>query len=169
MSDLPSFAELPAKPGNPARSSWGLWGDDDELGCLNLLTAERTAAAAALVRTGQLFSMNAPLDWPSPSFAGPTGTRQAPDHVVLTSDNPRFEDPMRIINDVLAGMDGDGGSYEVVPDRVQAIEHAISEADPGDVVVIAGKGHEAYQLVRGDRLPFSDVRIAEAAIRKAGA
>jgi UDP-N-acetylmuramoyl-L-alanyl-D-glutamate--2,6-diaminopimelate ligase len=95
--------------------------------------------------------------------------RELADHVFITSDNPRFEDPMRIINDVLAGMEGEGASYDVVPDRAQAIESAIAEADPGDVIVIAGKGHEAYQLVRGEQLPFSDVRAAEAAIRKVGA
>jgi UDP-N-acetylmuramoyl-L-alanyl-D-glutamate--2,6-diaminopimelate ligase len=95
--------------------------------------------------------------------------REMSDHVFVTSDNPRYEDPMRIINDVLAGMDGEGAAYEVVPDRAEAIERAIAEADAGDVVVIAGKGHEPYQLVRGDRLPFSDVRAAEAAIRKVNA
>jgi len=95
--------------------------------------------------------------------------RELADRVFVTSDNPRFEDPMSIINDVLAGMEGNGAAYEVVPDRAEAIERAIAEADPGDVVVIAGKGHEPYQLVRGDRLPFSDVRTAEAAIRKVGA
>ena len=95
--------------------------------------------------------------------------RQLADHVVVTTDNPRFEDPMRIINDVLAGMQGDGASYDVVPDRGEAIERAIAEADPGDVIIIAGKGHEAYQLIRGQQLPFSDVIAAEAAIRKVGA
>lgn len=91
------------------------------------------------------------------------------DHVVVTSDNPRFEDPMRIINDVLAGMQREGASYDVVPDRREAIERAIAEADPGDVIIIAGKGHEAYQLIRGEQLPFSDVEAAVAAIRKVGA
>ena len=85
MGARPRYHEL------PDGSAWGVFGADDQLGCLNLLTAERTAAAAALVRTGQLFSMNAPLDWPSPSFAGPTGTRQAPDHVVLTFPGGRDE------------------------------------------------------------------------------
>jgi UDP-N-acetylmuramoyl-L-alanyl-D-glutamate--2,6-diaminopimelate ligase len=95
--------------------------------------------------------------------------RELADHVVLTSDNPRFEDPQSIIADVLAGMGGDGATYTVMPDRAAAIENAIALAEPGDVVVIAGKGHEAYQLVRGERLPFSDVTTAQAAIRKVGA
>ena len=95
--------------------------------------------------------------------------RELADHVVLTNDNPRFEDPQRIVDDVLAGLEGDGASYTVVLDRALAIENAIAEAEPGDVVVIAGKGHESYQLVRDERLPFSDVSTAEAAIRKVGA
>jgi kynurenine formamidase len=70
MTDLPSFAQLPAKPGNPARSSWGLWGDDDELGCLNLLTPERITAAARLVRKGAIFALNLRIDRPDPPLYG---------------------------------------------------------------------------------------------------
>jgi hypothetical protein len=70
MADLPSFAELPAKPGKPARSAWGLWGDDDELGCLNLLTPERIAAAAKLVQKGAVFSLNLRIDQPDPPLYG---------------------------------------------------------------------------------------------------
>jgi kynurenine formamidase len=85
MSNRPSYRDL------PDGSAWGVFGADDQLGCLNLLTDERTAAAAALVRTGQLFSMNAPLDWPSPGFVGPTGTRQPPDHVLMQWPGGRDE------------------------------------------------------------------------------
>jgi hypothetical protein len=77
MPRRPPYREL------NAGSAWGVFGGDDQFGCLNLLTAARTAAAAALVRSGRLFSLNAPLDWPRPHFAGPTGTRQPPGHVVL--------------------------------------------------------------------------------------
>ncbi|HEY8766393.1 MAG TPA: cyclase family protein [Dehalococcoidia bacterium] len=70
MTDLLSFAQLPAKPGNPAHSSWGLWGDDDELGCLNLLTPERIAAAARLVRKGAVFALNLRIDRPDPPLYG---------------------------------------------------------------------------------------------------
>jgi len=93
--------------------------------------------------------------------------RRMSDVAIVTSDNPRFEDPARIIADVLAGVtDERGGDYESIPDREAAIERGIALAKPGDVVVIAGKGHEAYQLVRGERLPFSDVDAATAALRK---
>jgi kynurenine formamidase len=77
VAGRPRYDEL------PDGSAWGVFGADDALGCLNLLTARRLGAAAKLVRSGLLFSLNAPLDWPSPGFAGPTGTRQAPEHVVL--------------------------------------------------------------------------------------
>jgi kynurenine formamidase len=77
VTERPRYSDL------PDGSAWGYYGPDDQLGCLNLLTPQRLTASAALVRTGQLFSLNAPLDWPSPHFAGPTGTRQPPEHVVL--------------------------------------------------------------------------------------
>jgi kynurenine formamidase len=70
MPDLPSYAELPVREGAPPASSWGLWGDDDELGCLNLLTPERIAAAAKLVRKGAVFALNLRIDRPEPPLYG---------------------------------------------------------------------------------------------------
>jgi kynurenine formamidase len=70
MGDLPSFAELPAKPGNPPHSAWGLWGANDEFGCLNLLTPERIAAAAKLVQKGMVFPLNLRIDRPEPPLYG---------------------------------------------------------------------------------------------------
>lgn len=85
----------------------------------------------------------------------------AADYAVVTSDNPRTEDPDAIIADVLAGMTGaDPARYAVQPDRRLAIAHAISEAGPGDSILIAGKGHEDYQLVGDAVLPFDDVKVA---------
>jgi UDP-N-acetylmuramoyl-L-alanyl-D-glutamate--2,6-diaminopimelate ligase len=86
---------------------------------------------------------------------------------VLTSDNPRDEDPMAIISEVRAGMvpGGDRGSVLIVePDRRAAIRRALDEAGTGDVVVIAGKGHETYQEVAGERHPFNDVDEARQAL-----
>jgi UDP-N-acetylmuramoyl-L-alanyl-D-glutamate--2,6-diaminopimelate ligase len=77
------------------------------------------------------------------------------DVVIVTDDNPRNEDPQAIVAQVLSGM-RDAGAAVVVGDRREAIHHALAEAEPGDVVVIAGKGHEDYQLVRGEVRPFSD-------------
>ncbi len=83
------------------------------------------------------------------------------DEVWITSDNPRNEDPRHIIDDILAGT---GGKPRVEPDRARAIFEAIGGAHHGDVVVIAGKGHEEYQEVAGERLLFSDVAVARKAL-----
>jgi UDP-N-acetylmuramoyl-L-alanyl-D-glutamate--2,6-diaminopimelate ligase len=85
------------------------------------------------------------------------------DLAIVTSDNPRSEDPMAIINDVVKGIYTN--NYRVVPDRAKAIEHAIAVAEPGDTVLLAGKGHEEYQIVGDEKLPFSDREAAERAIR----
>ena len=70
------------------------------------------------------------------------------DLVVLTSDNPRGEDPLRIINDVVVGLQKSNAKYRIEPDREQAIAAAFEEARPGDIVLLAGKGHETYQVLR---------------------
>lgn len=70
IEKLPSFDELPVKPGNPARSAWGLWGDEDEVGTINLLTPERVAAAAKLVQSGKVFPLNWELELPNPPLFG---------------------------------------------------------------------------------------------------
>lgn len=77
------------------------------------------------------------------------------DVVYVTDDNPRGEDPSAIVTQVLAGMQSPDAA-RVVPDRAEAIRQAIGEAEPGDVVVVAGKGHEDYQLVGHESRPFSD-------------
>ncbi len=79
------------------------------------------------------------------------------DHVIVTSDNPRSEEPLAIIQDVLQGA---GLDVEVDPDRRSAIERAIHVAEPGDVVVIAGKGHEQGQEIAGTVHPFDDRSVA---------
>ncbi|MDQ1314673.1 MAG: UDP-N-acetylmuramoyl-L-alanyl-D-glutamate--2,6-diaminopimelate ligase [Pseudomonadota bacterium] len=83
------------------------------------------------------------------------------DEVWITSDNPRNEDPRHIIDDILAGI---GGKPRVEPDRARAIFEAIGGAHRGDVVLVAGKGHEDYQEIAGERLPFSDVVMAKKAL-----
>jgi UDP-N-acetylmuramoyl-L-alanyl-D-glutamate--2,6-diaminopimelate ligase len=88
------------------------------------------------------------------------------DEVWVTSDNPRNEDPRHIIDDILAGTGGarTGHPVHVEPDRARAIFEAIGGAHHGDVVLIAGKGHEDYQESAGERLPFSDVAVARKAL-----
>ncbi|HLS87704.1 MAG TPA: UDP-N-acetylmuramoyl-L-alanyl-D-glutamate--2,6-diaminopimelate ligase [Burkholderiales bacterium] len=88
------------------------------------------------------------------------------ERVVLTSDNPRSEDPIAIIGAIAEGMDA---LPEVEPDRSRAIEQALAQSDPADVVLIAGKGHESYQEFAGRRLPFSDREAVLAAAAKMGA
>lgn len=90
---------------------------------------------------------------------------QLADRVVVTSDNPRSEDPASITDDVVAGIRGD---HLLVLDRAQAIATAIQGAAPGDTVLIAGKGHEDYQEVAGQRLPFSDRDHAVAQLSSRG-
>jgi UDP-N-acetylmuramoyl-L-alanyl-D-glutamate--2,6-diaminopimelate ligase len=80
------------------------------------------------------------------------------DAVVVTSDNPRHEDVRKIIDDIVAGMDG---NYHIEEDRAAAIEQAIAGASMGDVVLVAGKGHEEYQQIGDIRLPFSDAEVAQ--------
>jgi UDP-N-acetylmuramoyl-L-alanyl-D-glutamate--2,6-diaminopimelate ligase len=89
------------------------------------------------------------------------------DHVVVTSDNPRGEEPEAIIAEILEGvrdLDPHGQRHESEIDRARAIRRAVSLAQPGDMVIIAGKGHETYQLVAGRRLDFDDRAHARQAI-----
>jgi UDP-N-acetylmuramoyl-L-alanyl-D-glutamate--2,6-diaminopimelate ligase len=76
------------------------------------------------------------------------------DHIILTDDNPRHEDPAAIINDIAAGIKG--GEFKVLSDRAEAIDYAITQAAANDVVLVAGKGHEDYQQVGDEKSHFSD-------------
>jgi UDP-N-acetylmuramoyl-L-alanyl-D-glutamate--2,6-diaminopimelate ligase len=90
------------------------------------------------------------------------------DFVIVTSDNPRTEDPLKIIEDIVAGLP-DGAAYEVIPDRGLAIERAVAASSPGDVIVIAGKGHEDYQIVGETRTHFDDREVVRKAFGAANA
>lgn len=96
------------------------------------------------------------------SLMGAVASRLA-DGAIVTSDNPRGEDERAIIDEIIAGM---GANYHVCGDRAAAIDSAIRQARPQDVVLIAGKGHEAYQEIRGVKLPFSDVEVAQRILRE---
>ncbi len=87
------------------------------------------------------------------------------DRLVLTDDNPRGEDPARIVAEIRAGIPS-GASVTVIHDRWAAIAHALRRAAPGDVVLVAGKGHEREQEVAGARRPFSDRHVVEALLRE---
>jgi UDP-N-acetylmuramoyl-L-alanyl-D-glutamate--2,6-diaminopimelate ligase len=93
---------------------------------------------------------------------GEVATRLA-HHAVVTSDNPRSENPRSIIDAIVAGAHP---NYSTEPDRAAAIAHALYDARPGDVVLVAGKGHEAYQEVEGVHLPFDDAEVARELLRR---
>ena len=85
---------------------------------------------------------------------------QLSDQVFLTSDNPRFEEPAAILQEMQAGVPvADAGRVMVVADRRAAIEQGVAAAGPGDIVLVAGKGHETYQEVRGVKAPFDDKAV----------
>ncbi len=90
------------------------------------------------------------------------------DFVVLTSDNPRSEDPLAIINDALVGLRRTDVRHVVEPDRTAAIRKAIGEASAGDVVVLAGKGHESYQILKDRTIDFDDRDVARGILRGFG-
>lgn len=90
------------------------------------------------------------------------------DFVVLTSDNPRSEDPLAIIEDALDGLRRHSTPYCVEPDRARAIRVILEQARPGDIVIIAGKGHETYQVLKDGAIPFDDREVARRALRELG-
>ena len=85
------------------------------------------------------------------------------DRIVLTHDNPRTEDPQQILDDILSGFNAAGrAKLTIEPDRRAAIEAAIAAAGAGDIVVLAGKGHEDYQVIGSTKHHFDDVEVAAA-------
>jgi UDP-N-acetylmuramoyl-L-alanyl-D-glutamate--2,6-diaminopimelate ligase len=90
------------------------------------------------------------------------------DFVVLTSDNPRSEDPLDIMNDVLVGLRRKDTPCLAEPDRAMAIRRAIEEARPGDIIILAGKGHETYQVLKDRTIPFDDREVARDVLRGFG-
>ena len=90
------------------------------------------------------------------------------DFVVLTSDNPRSEDPLAIMNDAMVGLNRSDTPHKAEPDRERAIRLAIESAEPGDVVILAGKGHETYQILRDGPIPFDDREVARRVLQAYG-
>ena len=124
------------------------------------LAVLREAAAA---RGGQLacvFGCGGERDPGKRPQMGAIAERLA-DRVTVTNDNPRREDPQAIIDGVLAGM---RQTPRIQPDRARAIADAVRQADPRDVILLAGKGHEPYQEIAGVRHPFSDLEVARSAL-----
>jgi UDP-N-acetylmuramoyl-L-alanyl-D-glutamate--2,6-diaminopimelate ligase len=145
----------------------------------NLLEPARPRAAGRVIR---VFGCGGDRDRAKRPLMGAVAARQS-DLVIVTSDNPRSEDPDQIIDEIKRGivMPADrtppnaprapaSTPYLAISDRRAAIDRAVREARPGDLVLIAGKGHEKYQVIGDRTLPFDDVEVARAALarRRAG-
>lgn len=88
------------------------------------------------------------------------------DLAILTADNPDYEDPMNVINDIAESFEGSSCEVIKIADREEAIRYAIRNAQEGDMIVFAGKGHEKYQLINGEKLPFDEIAIAKEEAQK---
>lgn len=138
---------------------------DDALRNLTALARELVSAAKGRVLT--VFGCGGDRDRKKRPLMGEAAGRGS-NFVVLTSDNPRSEDPLAIINDAVVGLQKTGVKYSVEADRRKAIALAIGEARPGDIVLLAGKGHEKVQITREGAVPFDDLEVAREALRAAG-
>ncbi len=127
---------------------------------------ERILSSARELTSGRLISLfgcGGDRDRGKRPLMGEISSRLA-DISVVTSDNPRSEDPLDIIDEILKGIPADAHK-EVLPDRAEAIMRAFKIAEPGDVVIIAGKGHEDYQIIGGERKHFDDAETARRILR----
>ncbi len=140
---------------------------DDALRNLTALAREFVSRGGGTARVVTVFGCGGDRDRAKRPLMGEAAGCGS-DFVVLTSDNPRSEDPRAIINDALVGLQRTGVKYAVEVDRHKAIGLAIAEAHPGDIVLLAGKGHEKVQVSREGSLPFDDVEVAREALRSAG-
>jgi UDP-N-acetylmuramoyl-L-alanyl-D-glutamate--2,6-diaminopimelate ligase len=140
---------------------------DDALRNLTVLARQFVHQAGQKGRVLTLFGCGGDRDRNKRPLMGEAAGRGS-DLVFLTSDNPRSEDPIAIINDALVGLQKSGVKYKIEPDRRTAIALAIQEAGAGDIVLLAGKGHEKVQITRAGSQPFDDVEVAREALSGAG-
>jgi UDP-N-acetylmuramoyl-L-alanyl-D-glutamate--2,6-diaminopimelate ligase len=138
---------------------------DDALRNLTALARQITGASGGRVLT--LFGCGGDRDRTKrPKMGQAAGAGS--DYIVATSDNPRSEEPLAILAEIEPGLKASGVRYIVEPDRAVAIRLALKEAHPGDVVLLAGKGHEKEQIVGFTAIPFDDVEIALSALGEMG-
>ena len=140
---------------------------DDALRNLTAIAREFVSQHGRTGRVITLFGCGGDRDRTKRPLMGEAAGRGS-DFVVLTSDNPRSEDPRAIMNDALVGLQRSGAKYSMEPDRRAAIALAIREAAPGDIVLLAGKGHEKVQVTQAGPRPFDDVEVARAVLSQAG-
>jgi UDP-N-acetylmuramoyl-L-alanyl-D-glutamate--2,6-diaminopimelate ligase len=138
---------------------------DDALRNLTALARQMTEQSGGRVIT--LFGCGGDRDRTKrPRMGEAAGARS--DFVMATSDNPRTEDPLAILSEIEPGLKRSGVRYTIEPDRTAAIRLALKEAAAGDVVLIAGKGHEKEQILAGGAVPFDDAEIATQTLTELG-
>jgi UDP-N-acetylmuramoyl-L-alanyl-D-glutamate--2,6-diaminopimelate ligase len=140
---------------------------DDALRNLTALAREFVSHSGGASRVLTVFGCGGDRDRAKRPLMGEAAGRGS-DFVVLTSDNPRSEDPCAIINDAVVGLQKTGVKSIIEVDRRKAIALAVAEARPGDILLLAGKGHEKVQVTREGSHPFDDVAVAREALRAAG-
>lgn len=140
---------------------------DDALRNLTAVAREFVTRAGKPGRVITVFGCGGDRDRAKRPLMGEAAGRGS-DFVVLTSDNPRSEDPLAIMNDALVGLQRSGTRYETQADRRKAIALALSKAKPGDIVLIAGKGHEKLQVTAKGTVAFDDVEVASEALAGLG-
>ena len=170
MAAIPSLHPVPGRfqpvdAGQPFTVIVDYAHTDDALVNLTALARQLVAAYAGRVIT--LFGCGGDRDRTKRPRMG-KAAGEGSDFVVVTSDNPRSEDPNAIIAEILPGIDATGTRYTVEPDRATAIALALREARPHDVVLIAGKGHEKEQILRDRTIFFDDAQVALSALRSLG-
>jgi UDP-N-acetylmuramoyl-L-alanyl-D-glutamate--2,6-diaminopimelate ligase len=132
-----------------------------------LRNAIRTARSLAKGKVITLFGCGGDRDRSKRPLMG-MAAGELSDYVVLTSDNPRSEDPLAIMNDALVGLGRFDTPHASEPDRGKAIRLAIERAESGDVVLLAGKGHETYQVLKNETIHFDDRETAREVLRSFG-
>ena len=140
---------------------------DDALRNLTALAREFVQQAGQKGRVITLFGCGGDRDRAKRPLMGEAAGKGS-DFVVLTSDNPRSEDPLVIMNDALVGLQRSGAKYVMEPNRRAAIALAVREAGAGDIVLLAGKGHEKVQVSREGTAPFDDAQVAHQVLHEAG-
>jgi UDP-N-acetylmuramyl-tripeptide synthetase len=171
LAHVPGRFQIVSAAGDDVRVIVDYAHTDDAL--KNLLETARPLATGRLIT---VFGCGGDRDRTKRPLMGAVAARLS-DLVVVTSDNPRSEDPLRIIDEIQRGIvtpaERVGASRRpkgtpsmAIVDRREAIERAVKDARPGDLVLIAGKGHEKYQVIGDRTLPFDDVDVAQAALAR---
>lgn len=136
----------------------------NEMSLKNLLEMLRTFSPKRLV---VLFGCGGNRSKLRRSCMGETAGHLA-DYTILTSDNPRWEEPEQILDDIEDGIKGTKGAYIRIADRREAVKYAIKQAQAGDIIVLAGKGHEGYQEIQGIKYPMSEYELVKDAVTQLG-